>query len=212
MSAKALPNFSVARLEPLILVQEISHRVVNEYTQAIATIRLAAARMTSVEGRDVLTTTASRLRSYAEAHRALQAPVPHGCADLGDYLRKLCSAVSVAHLRERGVRLTLRADAISLPADRCWRVALIVSELITNSVRHGLRNGPGRILVELREGDATNSCRVKDDGRPSSIAKPGRGITVVQGLAVELGGYVAWACDDDGTSAELIFPSAAVEA
>ena len=59
------------RLEPLILVQEISHRVVNEYTQAIAGIRLAAAGVASPEGRLALVAAATQLHVYAEAHRAL---------------------------------------------------------------------------------------------------------------------------------------------
>jgi NAD(P)H-dependent FMN reductase len=63
-----------APIEPLILVEEISHRVVNEYSQAIAIIRLAAAEVVSREAREALGSAATRLIHFAEAHRALQAP------------------------------------------------------------------------------------------------------------------------------------------
>jgi two-component sensor histidine kinase len=194
------------RLEPLILVQEISHRVVNEYTQAIAGIRLAAAGVASPEGRLALVAAATQLHVYAEAHRALQAPAFGGGADLGLYLQTLCSAITAASLQERGIRLTLAADTVNLPADRCWRVALIVSELITNAVRHGLSGGPGHIFVKQKTTERVVTCSVSNSGEASRAARPGCGMAVVQGLATELDGIVSWRSENDWTSAELVFP------
>jgi hypothetical protein len=142
MHAEALLSRISGRADPLILVEEISHRVVNEYSQAIAGIRLAARDVASSEAQAVLATAATRLLSFAEAHRALQAPRSGETINLADYLHRLCGAMTASFLQERGVRLSLSTDAVALPGERCWRVGLIVSELITNCVRHGLNNGP----------------------------------------------------------------------
>ena len=191
--------------EHLLLVQEISHRVMNEYSQAIAGIRLAARAVASDEARAAFATAATRLLSYAEAHRALQAPTSTGSADLADYLGRLCSTMTASRLQERGVRLTLSAESVTLSAERCWRISLIVSELITNSLRHGLKNGPGHIRVELEAGNPTIVCRIVDDGCGPSALKPGCGFKVVAGLASEIGGTVRWSFGPEGASAELIF-------
>jgi two-component sensor histidine kinase len=200
------PPRDATRADPLILVQEISHRVVNEYTHAIAAIRLAAADIPSVAARTALLRTAAALRDFAEAHRALQAPDTDARANLGEYLERLCSAITTATLRDRGIRLTLATEPVLLPADRCWRVALIVSELITNAARHGLKGGSGEILVEIEDAAGEVICRVGDNGRPDATRAPSRGMSVVRGLAAELGGVVAWRFTADGATAELTFP------
>lgn len=199
------------RPEPLLLVEEISHRVVNEYAQAIASIRLAASATASPECRIALNNAATQLHGYAEAHRALQAPASGAGIELGLYLQTLCGAIAAASLRERSICLTLTLDTVILPAERCWRVALIVSELITNAVRHGLNGGPGQVLVEQRASDRSVTCRVSDSGQTMRNPQPDRGMAVVQGLATRLGGVVSWRRDSDWTSAELVFPLAGLE-
>jgi two-component sensor histidine kinase len=197
---------AVLRAEPLILVEEITHRVLNEYTEAIASIALASAGIADAEARAVLTSAARRLHEHAQAHRALQAPATSDFADLGDYLGGVCAALTCAQLRERGVRLTLILSEVRLAAGRCWRVGLIVAELINNAVRHGLRGGGGDIVVEVRIRDDEVHCRVSDDGGPTQDIAAGRGRRVAQGLAAELGGQVTWAFADSGATALLSFP------
>jgi two-component sensor histidine kinase len=192
--------------EPLMLVEEINHRVFNEYAQAIASIRLAAKGLKSDEARDELASVASRLQLYADAHRAHQAPVGAYSADLAVYLETLCVAVMAARLEGRGVLLTFSATPVLLAAERCWLVALIVSEFITNSARHGLRGGAGNMRVELELDSSWVSCRVIDDGVPLKTPAPGRGMDIVTGLASALDGQAAWRFSARGTLAELIFP------
>lgn len=194
------------RVDSLVLVSEISHRVVNEYTQAIASIRLAAARLASDEGRKILTDAAITLRNFAAAHQALQLPRQAQAVNLGDYLARLCAASIAAGLQDRGVALKLSCDAIHLSSDRCWRVALIVSELVTNSVRHGLRGQPGQINIQLVENGDLVACRVSDNGSAETSAQPARGLSVVKGLATELHGEVCWRFGPSGTTALLTFP------
>ena len=199
------------RAEPLLLVEEISHRVMNEYAQAIAGLRTASCGVTPEDAQATLASAAARLLNFAEAHRALQAPLAKGDVELAALLTRVCETMSAARLQERGIKLTLVADPVELPADRCWRVALIVSELITNSMRHGLRGGPGNIRVEVGSRDRFNFCRVTDDGRCDGPIRPGRGFDVVTGLASEIGGEVGWCFAASGTTAELSFPVASME-
>jgi two-component sensor histidine kinase len=196
------------RVEPLILVQEISHRVVNEFTHAIASLRLAAAGSASEEARETLTKAASQLRCFADAHRALQRPRSQDAVDVGEYLARLCAASMAAGLQDRGVRLNLSCDAVYLNAERCWRTALIVSELVTNSVRHGLRGGPGQVAIELLEDGEAVVCRVSDNGVANPLTQPARGLCIVEGLALDLQGEVTWRFGASGTTALLTFPKA----
>ncbi|MDB5428415.1 MAG: sensor histidine kinase [Phenylobacterium sp.] len=201
---------SEASLEPapLLLVGEISHRVLNEYTHAIATLSLARAGTTDVTARGALAAAEGRLRAYADVHRALRPPPGGRPCDLGTYLKGVCAALSCASLRERGVRLMLIPSEAMLAADRCWRVALIVAELVNNAVRRAFDDGGGRILIEVESLGPTILCRVTDDGRPASSSPlKGWGRGIVESLTHALGGRIEWLFELSGTQVVLRIPS-----
>jgi two-component sensor histidine kinase len=192
--------------EPWLLIAEMEHRVANEYTLAVASLSVAAARTASAEAKEILADVASRLRSYADAHRALQAPMPGGPIDLMAYLRQICHALVRASLCERGIQLTLIEQQMQLEPERCWRVGLIIAELITNATRHAFQGQPGQIIVELASSGGEIQCQVTDNGRPSSNVRQGHGSQIIGALAAELGGTVKRQLGGGGTSILLSFP------
>ena len=194
--------------QPLYLVEEVSHRVINEYAEAISTLSLAAARSASFQARATLRDAANRLRAHAEAHRALLAPASAGQIALADHLDFVCASMANASLSERGVRLLVQTDEVWMDAGRCWRVGLIVVELIRNAARHGLGGGPGAIGVSIVDEAGCVSCVVSDNGRPPPALRPGRGCRLVEILARELRGSASWRFTPDGCTAKVTFPAA----
>jgi two-component sensor histidine kinase len=193
---------------PLMLVGEISHRVLNEYTQAIATLAIARAETTDFAARSALAAAERRLLAHAAVHRALRPPPAGQPCDLGNYLAEVCGALSCASLRDHGVHLTLIPEDVLLAADRCWCVALIVAELVNNAVRHAFHGCGGWVLVEVDIDGPAICCRVSDDGRPSSgTPSPGLGRSIVESLARALGGEVQWLFEPGGTCVELRIPA-----
>ncbi len=211
MSVESLVVAPSERLQrPLYLVDEISHRVMNEYSAAICDLSLAAGRSASAQARATLNRVAERLQVHAEAHRALLAPADDQIVDLSDYLGRICASMSKALLADREIRLLAEMDEVWTDSGRCWRIGLIVSELIRNAVRHGLagRSGGCIRLALTRTPDAV-SCVVSDNGAGGSDFKQGRGRRLVEMLASELGGVVTWRFTPVGCIAELEFPNAA---
>ncbi|TIW05801.1 MAG: hypothetical protein E5V81_34475, partial [Mesorhizobium sp.] len=56
------------------LIEEINHRVANEYAEAIASLSLAASRAGDDGVKMTLARVANRLRDHANSHRALIPP------------------------------------------------------------------------------------------------------------------------------------------
>jgi two-component sensor histidine kinase len=191
----------------LHLVEEISHRVINEYTEAIAILSLAASRGRGTAD-PALALAAERLAAMAEAHRSLLVPVDDEAMDLGLHLGKLCASLSRASLGERGIRLTVVTDEIWIDAPRCWRVGLIVSELVRNAVRHGLKGRRGSIRVALNARNGRAWCVVCDDGYAPPNPPEGRGRRLIRALATELAGTVEWKFTQAGSVVGLQFPVA----
>ena len=204
-----LTNSWTAPRQPLSLhlVEEISHRVVNEYVEAISILSLAASRGHATSA-PALALAAERLHAQAEAHRALLVPFVDGVMDLGVYVEKLCASLSRASLGERGIHLSVTTDEIWLDAACCWRVGLIVSELIRNAVRHGLGGRKGAIAIAMSQKGGRVQCLVSDDGCAASNPPEGRGRRLVRALAAELGGSVDWWFTRSGSFVGLEFPTA----
>lgn len=196
-----------AGAEPMILVEEIAGRVLNDYSGAIETLLLAASETRDMDARDALTGAARRLRARARVHRVLKAPPAGGIVDLGDHLERLCAALSAAELREQGVRLLLSCEPAPLPSEQSWRLGLIVCELISVAARHGLHGSGGSILVDVRNREQEIHCEVVDDGPAAFGVPPERVRRVVEGLAEALDGRVAWRFSPRGSSVLVAIPA-----
>jgi two-component sensor histidine kinase len=134
---------------PWILLQEITHRVTNEYCTAVSVLSVAAANAANPEAKVAISAAAERRYEYAKLHAALQKP--NGCAqlDLSSYLSGLCRAFTDSRLRDGRIRLTLVADELVMGAEQCWLAGLILSELISNAAKHAFCQGGDITRVEL---------------------------------------------------------------
>ncbi|WP_157220409.1 ATP-binding protein [Flavisphingomonas formosensis] len=180
------------------LVEEINHRVVNEYSEAIASLNLAASRAGDNRLKAELANAAERLRDHAEAHRALMPPRTAERENIADYIGRICNSFARATLAERGLLLTLHTADILLPASRCWRLGLIVAELIRNAARHGRFDSTGRIMVHIADHAGEVRCLVRDTGTARAKAEPGRGQGLIRALVAELEGMVEWSFTAEG--------------
>jgi two-component sensor histidine kinase len=159
------PNNQTTRPDGALLMRELSHRINNEFTSAIGVISLAAARSGSSEVKAALSDVSDRLHRYADVHRTMQMPEYQTYINAALYLQHLCLSISRSRLEPNNIKLILAVRPLSLPSDRCWRLGMIVYELITNSARHAFQGTEGKVLVELHSAGNFFECRVSDDGK-----------------------------------------------
>jgi two-component sensor histidine kinase len=189
-----------------VLLDEINHRINNEFAAAISVVSLAAARNGSDEVKTALAGVTELLHGLADVHRALQMPEHDGDIDAAAYLRNLCSALSRSKLACRSIRHVLEIQPLRLDADRCWRLGMIINELMTNAARHAFRGDGGEIrMVVLRTG-AFVKCAVSDSGSAVARIRRGRGLKIVDGLVKTLNGRFEQSVGPQGSVSMLIFP------
>lgn len=195
---------------PLLLVEEFSHRVINELSLAVTTLRTQARYAGDQHSRRAVEEAADSLCKFADIHRALQRPQGDEIVDLTAWLDRVCRALTAGVLRDRRVLLSLSGDSIAMPADRAWRVALIVSELVTNAMRHGLHPDEGIILVRVDDIGGVLACHVIDNGgarqAPCPPPRPSRGLSLVRRLAWDMNGEAHWTFGARGTRADIVIP------
>jgi two-component sensor histidine kinase len=189
-----------------LLLREFTHRINNELTSAICMVAIAASRSGTREVREALVEVQDRLHAYAQAQHTLQMPEHFTLVDVGAYLKQLCHAISRSKLDFREIELLFVERPFLMSCDRCWRLGLIVSELITNSVRHAFGGGGGSIRVELAQLQSVVECRVTDNGKGESSAGLGHGRLIIEGLVRSLGGTITQRFEHYGSTSVVRIP------
>jgi len=117
--------------------------------------------------------------------------------EVGPFLEELSQ-----HLLEgagdRGVTLTVEAPPLRVGLDFAIPLGLLVTELVTNSIKHGFPEGRGAIDVRLEEADGEVLLLVRDDGvgyDPAAPRPATLGGRIVDGLVRQLGATLTVAVD-----------------
>jgi two-component sensor histidine kinase len=190
-----------------LLLEELTHRVGGEFAAAIRTISRAAALAQTDEVKNAISAVQCRLENFARVHGALRVPEFRTSVDGYVYLRQLCEAISLSRLQSRGIRLELLERKFEIDSEQCWRLGMIVSELVTNAARHSCINPPARIWVAAARRGALIWCRVEDNGTASENESDNRGLRIVDALAHELHGEFEQYHRGDLCVATVIFPA-----
>jgi two-component sensor histidine kinase len=190
-----------------LLLRELNHRIKNELTSAIYAVSAKAVHSDSVAVKTALLDVVDLLHQCADVHRALRVPDQGRLTDAAIYLQQLCFSITKYRLDRLAIRVLFSADDLRLEGERCWKLGLIVSELLTNVARHaqfGARDP--ELRVELLVASNVVKCKVSDNGSAPELVRRGRGLAIVAELASSLGGRVHTSCAADGSSFLLIFP------
>ena len=166
-----------------MLIGELNHRVKNTLAnvQAIArqTLRSVVAPQRFVE------TFTGRLHAFARAHSILCVETWSG-ADLGDLVGEQMRLAALSR-----DRVHVSGAPIRLPPGHTLRMALILHELTTNSIKYGaLSNSTGRIDLTWEMEESKLKIRWAERGGPK-VARPmrlGFGSTLINANAGTEGG------------------------
>lgn len=178
-------------------IREVHHRVKNNLQTVAALLRLQARRLDSPEGKTALTEAMRRVSTIAMVHETLSTGLGEA-VDFDQVVdRTVALAVELAGT-SGGVSVRRSGEFGELDAANATPLALVLTELVTNAVEHGLapRGGGTVSLTALREGTAVRVV-VRDDGcglpegfRPG---QDGLGTQIVQALVGgEMRGTITW--------------------
>jgi PAS domain S-box-containing protein len=179
-----------AEYQQRMLLDELNHRVKNNL-QMLHSLLLAARRDTaSAEASTVLGDAAHRVGAIAAAQRVLYSARDAATFDSNEFLQAVCTAAHQAFAGD--VKIQVAPSSGTLSNEVSMPLALILNELLTNAVKHGLKNRKhGTIKVQLTRAGADYNLIVEDDGCGFDLQPSQRrssGIGLVAGLARQLGG------------------------
>lgn len=195
------------------VIKEIHHRVKNNLQTVSSLLRLQMRRTKLPEAAMVYRDSINRINSIAVIHEMLayEGVDTIQFNEVVDRIAK--NVISSSAKPEQAIRATISDDELVLPSEIATTLALVVNELVQNSVLHAFaerHNG----LVEIAFGYEAGSVslRVSDNGigiaaSNSEERKSHLGMKIVETLVQEnLNGLLVISSDDKGTQVQITFP------
>jgi two-component sensor histidine kinase len=136
--------------------------------------------------------------------------------DLGTYLRELATSLTGALSPDARVHVSHHAeDKCVLPPDQVLTLGLLVSEVVTNSVKYAHPTGvPVKIDIRCEQNAGKLRVEIADDGigLPENfdpMTDGGLGFRMVHALAAQLGATASFDSSDLGTRVLVEIPASA---
>ena len=180
-------------------IREIHHRVKNNLQTVAALLRMQSRRMSSEEGKQGLEQAMRRVATIASVHEFLSKGLNESVKfdDLMDRQFRLIVEIASPGQRVQTVR---EGEFGMLPAELATPLSLVINELATNAVEHGLAGRDGRVCLVAERfvgNDRQQWLRVtvsdNGHGMPAEKINEGLGLQIVRTLVTsELRGEIQW--------------------
>jgi len=180
-----------------LLLREVYHRVKNNLQIVDAVIHMQAEQAPGQHEKAFLEGLRSRIYALGLVHQQLMTSPDLKTFDLAPFLKELSENLLLAGATG-DVEMEVESCALSVGLDFAVPMGLIVTELLTNSLKHAFPDGKGRVTVNvIRERDDDPHSEivvtVADNGQGDhselqSLGKAGLGKRLIQGLLRQLGG------------------------
>ncbi|WP_285726288.1 sensor histidine kinase [Psychromicrobium xiongbiense] len=179
-------------------IREIHHRVKNNLQTVAALLRMQSRRMRSEEAKHGLEEAMRRVATIALVHETLSQGLTQN-VDFDEVIGRQFRLAAEVASPEHPVRTEREGEFGELASDLATPLALVINELVTNAVEHGLQNRAGTVWLKAeREMTADGEMlrlTVSDDGvgLPEGHVTEGLGLQIVRTLVTsELGGSIVW--------------------
>ncbi|SHI85651.1 sensor histidine kinase [Propionispora hippei] len=199
------------------VIQEIHHRVKNTLQNVVSLLRLQMNRSRSETVQSEFATCVNRILSISRVHEVLarQSWETVDLKELAEYI--VSNIVAGYSLAEQEIVTQVEGASIMIPAQQSVPVALVLNELVTNSLKHGIKTETdGEIRVSIWETAGCITIQVIDSGAETVLkqlpAGNKLGLYIVQLLICDqLGGSFSLSRQHGSTVATISFLSGGKE-
>ena len=198
--------------EKEVLLREIHHRVKNNLAIVVSLLNLQTGSVDSAESAvRALGASRDRIFSMAKVHEQLCESGSLSHIAMADFIRSLVGDLVTIYAEDYHIELEMDLADVSLEITQAVPCGLIVNELVSNALIHGL---PGveapSLLVSLKSGNDSIILRVQDNGAglPEGLepaVATSLGLNLIRILSEQLRGNVSTG-NGPGTTFVVTFP------
>lgn len=181
------------------MLREIHHRVKNNLQMISSLLNLQAGEIRSPRIRRFFGDAQNRVLTLSILHRHLYERSSWSLVDFQQFISDLVRQISVGRTPagRQAPRYHIRAPIMAVGPDTAIPIGLIVTEAVSIALSHDFSRSPTpEIRIETSEqGDEVqlvieDNGMARDDGAPVPEGRGGFALTLIRGLAMQLGGEV----------------------
>jgi len=198
--------------EKTALLNEVHHRVKNNLQVISSLLRMESSRSAHAPTKDVLNDMQARIRSMAMLHETVYRNGAFAVVELGQYVREIATqAMRISQGSGSAIGLQLELEKVEVNLDQAMPCGLIVSELVSNCLKHGFPDGrAGEVSITLRAlaDQVQLSLRDSGVGLPTDFddrKAKSLGVQLTESLAMQLGGTIT--VEPASALFTLVFPA-----
>jgi PAS domain S-box-containing protein len=198
-----------------LLLREVYHRVKNNLQMVDSILVMQERYLADPAAKSALASLRGRIHALGLVHHQLMGSANLRTFDVAPFLRELTSNIRDGGASHR-VSFNVQAEPLDVGLDFAIPLGLLVTELVTNALKHAFPGGEGQIDVSLsRNADGTSVLVVSDDGtgydcadNSSGGVTSGLGTKIITALVSQLKATMNLQ-SDHGTRAEIHIATAA---
>lgn len=185
-------NAEIQNKEKTLLLQEIHHRVKNNLQVITSLLRIQASKLDSEEAKSNFQDAINRIMTMSLIHQKMYERENLSEIELQDYFNSLLEDLINSSIHGEDVKTDVYIGVDSVGAKSIVPLALIITELVTNSLKHAFVNGGEKLIqLKINATDASNEFDViyfdsgqwKDSERSDSF-----GLSLVETFTEQLDG------------------------
>ncbi|WP_342459747.1 histidine kinase dimerization/phosphoacceptor domain -containing protein [Methanobacterium sp.] len=162
---KAEEDLKASLKEKEILMKEIHHRAKNNLTIISSLLNLQSRHINDKEALGVFRESQNRARSMALIHEKLYRSDDLRKIDFGEYIRSLTIELFNSYRASQGIELNMDISNIDLDINTAVPLALIVNEIVTNSLKYAFPDKKtGNVSVRFAKNADEMQLIVEDNG------------------------------------------------
>ena len=173
-----------------LLLREVYHRVKNNLQIVDGLLLMQSRSIHDPQAAQALAGLRSRIYALGLVHAQLMSSKNLETFDIAPFLQELTQNI-VAGGTSPDVTFEVEVCPLEVDLDVAVPLGLLVTELVTNSLKHAFPDGGGAVRVELSRSEGHGvTLVVSDDGAaaPRVADTPGVGTSIISGLVGQLSG------------------------
>jgi len=193
-----------------LVLRESHHRMKNTLTLLGASVRRDFTRAGIGDMSVAVDRLERRIVAFGRLYQLLSDDDDLSMISVEAFFASLCGAISEAVLEPAGVRCEASIESGMLPAWQCHRLALMLTELVTNAAKHAFPSKNGaRIRIDVANREGSWFCTVADNGVGATGPLQGAGSRILEGLARSVGARMHGEAGQGGMRVTIAMPAAA---
>ncbi|MDX1651986.1 MAG: sensor histidine kinase [Brumimicrobium sp.] len=186
--------------EKTALLQEIHHRVKNNLQVIISLLRIQANELKSPESQQSFNDAISRIMTMSLIHQKMYEKESLANIQIEDYLNQLIGDILETSVTRGNVEFKVSSDITNVGSKAIVPLALIINELVSNSIKHAFE-GDGKISLKIQAaGEEHLEMFYSDNGTwKEQKLETSLGLQLIEAFTEQMEGSFKTEIDEAGT-------------